>query len=460
MTDDFQIKRKLTAILAADVVSFSRMASENEEQTLRILAEHRRVIDAIIQAHGGRIVNTAGDSVLAEFTSSVEAVRCAIEMQEAIKTRNDALADNQRMPFRIGVNLGDVMISGTDLLGDGVNIAARLQSIAEPGGICISSSVYDQISGKINLGFADLGEQSLKNINRLIHVYQLEGANAPIKHKTANAPRKLGIAWGVAGLAIAAAGLALAWRLLSPESPPGKSLTAAQSTAQPETGALEQARLDAERTRAQAELEKARAEGQVAKMQAELELQKARAEGQMAKMQAELKLQKARAETEQLKRSSEAETRVKAATAARPEPRVTPSAPPALPPVTAPEPAPMLAKPEAKPETAVSAQWISTLACEAFEDLPKTRVRQPAALHDGEFIFEKGNPGKPGYVFLQGKPINGQLAMIGSFISNAQSKRGYQGNARFSGSLDDGGSYLLNGNLGRRLCSLTLEARN
>lgn len=442
MTDEFQIKRKLTAILSADAVSFSRMTSENEEQTLRILADHRRIVDAIIQAHGGRIVNTAGDSVLAEFSSSVEAVRCAIEIQEALKTRNDALPADQRMPFRIGVNLGDVMISGTDLLGDGVNVAARLQSIAEPGGICISSSVYDQISGKINLGFADLGEQSLKNINRPIHAYQLTGANAPLKSRAATAPRKPGIAWGVAGLAVAVAVLALAWHFLSP--PPPKTLPTAETPVQPEAGELEKSRLEAERARAQAELEKARAEGQ------------------MARMQAELELQKARAEADQLKRrsGSEAEAHSKTSAAKRPEPRATLSAPPAPQPVAAPEPATRpSAEPPAKPATATaSPQWIATLHCEAFGDRPESRIRLPVALHDGEFVFEKGEPGKPGYVFLQGKPIDGQLVMIGNFISGAQATLGRQGGARLNGGFD-GSSYQLTGKLGRRPCSLTLETR-
>src|SRR5262245_52340980 len=140
------LKRKLAAILAADAVGYSRLMSTNEEKTLKVLATHRAVIDGIIEFHEGRIVNTAGDSVLAEFASPVEAVRCAVEIQDALKTRNESLPEDQRMLFRVGVNLGDVMIKGEDLLGDGVNVAARLESIAEPGGICVSSSVYDQIA--------------------------------------------------------------------------------------------------------------------------------------------------------------------------------------------------------------------------------------------------------------------------------------------------------------------------
>ena len=438
MSDDFQIRRKLTAILSADAVSYSRMMSENEEQTLRILADHRRIVDAIIQAHEGRIVNTAGDSVLAEFLSSVEAVRCAIEMQEALKTRNDALSVDQRMLFRIGVNLGDVMISGTDLLGDGVNVAARLQSIAEPGGICISSSVYDQISGKINLDFADLGEQNLKNITRPIHVYQLTGTNATLRPKAVAAAGKHGIAWGMAGLVIVVAVLALVWYFLRPA--PQKTLPTAEPSTQSMTRELEQTRLEAERARAQAELEKARAEGQVARMQAELELEKARSEA------------------EQIKRRSEAETRSKAAPAPRPEPLATPAVPPAPLAGAVQEPVSRPAEPPAKPVAAPSPQWIATLSCAAYEDRPESRLRQPVAMRDGGFVFERGEAGQPGYVFLQGRVVDGQLTMIGNVISGAPATLGRPGGARLSGSFD-GRGYQLQGKLGRRPCSLTLEVR-
>jgi class 3 adenylate cyclase len=167
------VKRRLAAILAADAVGYSRMMAQDEEATLKILSVHRAVIDGIIAFHEGRIVNTAGDSVLAEFASPVQAVRCAVEIQDALKTRNDSLSEDQRLQFRIGINLGDVMVKGDDLLGDGVNIAARLEGIAEPGGISISSSIYDQITGKLNLGFVDVGEHALKNIDRPVRVYRV-----------------------------------------------------------------------------------------------------------------------------------------------------------------------------------------------------------------------------------------------------------------------------------------------
>jgi class 3 adenylate cyclase len=206
------VKRRLAAILAADAVGYSRMMGIDEEGTLRILAAHRAVIDGIIAFHHGRIINTAGDSVLAEFESAVEAVRCAVEIQDALKTRNDALLEAQRMLFRIGVNLGDVMVSGDNLHGDGVNVAARLESAAEPGGVFIASSVYDQIAGKLNLTFVDIGSRELKNIARPIHVYKLSGT-APAKVATAiarpGARRFAKPAWAMAGiLALVLAALA------------------------------------------------------------------------------------------------------------------------------------------------------------------------------------------------------------------------------------------------------------
>jgi class 3 adenylate cyclase len=145
--DPSSVRRRLTCILAADAVGYSKHMGQDEEGTIRVLAAHRAVIDGIIAFHQGRIVSPAGDSVLAEFSSAVEAVRCAVEIQDALKTRNDSLPDHRQLHFRVGVNLGDVVVKNEDLLGDGVNVAARLETMAEPGGICISSSVYDQITG-------------------------------------------------------------------------------------------------------------------------------------------------------------------------------------------------------------------------------------------------------------------------------------------------------------------------
>lgn len=212
------VKRRLTCILAADAVGYSKLMGQDEEGTIQVLSAHRAVIDGILAFHQGRIVSTAGDSVLAEFSSAVEAVRCAVEIQDALKTRNDSLPEHRKMHFRIGVNLGDVVVKNDDLLGDGVNVAARLETMAESGGICISSSVYDQITGKLDLGFQDIGEQHLKNISRPIRVYRVSGVSSPVPLPTvvplvaSTGQARRSFPWAVVALVAVAVGGALAWQ--------------------------------------------------------------------------------------------------------------------------------------------------------------------------------------------------------------------------------------------------------
>ncbi len=174
------MERKLTAILCADVFGYSRLMGENEEATLRTLSSHRKLIDSLIEQHHGRFVNSAGDSVLAEFASVVNAVQCAVEIQTMLKAENAPLSPDRRMEFRIGVNLGDVMVDGEQIYGDGVNVAARLESLADPGGICISGTVYEQVRDKLALSYEDAGEQEVKNIARPVRVFRvmLEGGTA------------------------------------------------------------------------------------------------------------------------------------------------------------------------------------------------------------------------------------------------------------------------------------------
>src|SRR5713226_9702280 len=174
------MERKLTAILCADVFGYSRLMGENEEATLRTLFSHRKLIDSLIEQHHGRFVNSAGDSVLAEFASVVNAVQCAVEIQTTLKAENANLPPDRRMEFRIGVNLGDVMVDGEQIYGDGVNVAARLESFADPGGICISGKVHDEIRSKLALGYQDLGAQHVKNITEPVRVLRvtLEGGAA------------------------------------------------------------------------------------------------------------------------------------------------------------------------------------------------------------------------------------------------------------------------------------------
>jgi adenylate cyclase len=164
-------KRKLAAILHADVVGFSRLMGEDEAGTHRALGELRGAVDPLIAAHGGRIVGTAGDSLLADFSSVVDALNCAVEMQRAARAINDPLAPDRRLELRIGVNLGDVIIDGDNIFGDGVNIAARLEALAQPGTVCISHTVYEQVRNKLDLDYRPLGSHRVKNIAEPIRAY-------------------------------------------------------------------------------------------------------------------------------------------------------------------------------------------------------------------------------------------------------------------------------------------------
>ncbi len=168
-----RVKRKLSAILSADVVGYSRLMGEDELGTVRTLEAYREMLAEITRNYGGRVVDSPGDNVLAEFASVVDAVECAVEIQKELKAKNEELAENRRMDFRIGINLGDVIEEGERIYGDGVNVAARIEGLAAGGGICISGTAFDQVEGKLELEFDDLGEQSVKNIKKPVRVYRV-----------------------------------------------------------------------------------------------------------------------------------------------------------------------------------------------------------------------------------------------------------------------------------------------
>jgi adenylate cyclase len=164
LANSFEVKRRLAAIFAADVEGYSRLMGKDEVSTLDALTERREILDRLIGTHGGRIANTAGDSVLAEFGSAVDAVRCAMEAQAALAKANSTVPEDRRVIFRVGVHVGDVMVRAGDLFGDGVNIASRLQTLARAGGLCVSGVTYDQVRKILPLSFTDLGAQTVKNI--------------------------------------------------------------------------------------------------------------------------------------------------------------------------------------------------------------------------------------------------------------------------------------------------------
>jgi adenylate cyclase len=166
-------KRKLTAILSADVVGYSRLMEDNEEATIQTLNAYRNSMVNLIEQHSGRVVDMIGDNLMAEFSSVVDAVRCAVETQKEIGKRNADLPENRQISFRIGVNLGDIVEEGDKIYGDGVNIATRLEALAEGSGICISGTSYDQLKNKLELGYEYLGEHSVKNIAEPGRVYRV-----------------------------------------------------------------------------------------------------------------------------------------------------------------------------------------------------------------------------------------------------------------------------------------------
>ena len=179
--------RKLAAILAADVVGYSRMMGEDEAGTAGLVRERREAAQPIIAAHGGRLFKIMGDGMFVEFPSVVAAVECALAMQRQMAASNDGALEARRVLYRIGVHLGDVLVEGEDILGDGVNIAARLESIAEPGGVSISGAAHEHVRGRVEAEFIDLGEKALKNIARPVRVYAVRLDSGP-SGRTPDAP--------------------------------------------------------------------------------------------------------------------------------------------------------------------------------------------------------------------------------------------------------------------------------
>jgi adenylate cyclase len=178
--------RRLAAIFAADVAGYSRLMGADEEGTLeRLKALRRELLDPKIAEHKGRIVKTTGDGLLVEFASVVDAVRCAVEVQQAIPERNTSFAADDRIELRIGINLGDVIVEGDDLYGDGVNIAARIEALADAGGVFVSNTVHDHVRDRLPFAFEDLGEQQVKNITRPVRVYRVLDVGAAAKNTSA-----------------------------------------------------------------------------------------------------------------------------------------------------------------------------------------------------------------------------------------------------------------------------------
>ena len=214
------MERKLTTILCADVVGYSRLMGEDEEATLARLRSCRTIFEELISRHGGRVFGGAGDSIVAEFRSPVEAVRCAASVQLRLAAENETLDEDRRMLFRIGINLGDVLVDGDDLMGDGVNVAARLEALAEPGGICLSDSVAAQVSRKVEMEFEPLGPQRLKNIAEPVVAHRVILGGKPGRRSKGPRPGRQYLAVAAAALFVAAA-VAAAWFVWPAPKPAG-----------------------------------------------------------------------------------------------------------------------------------------------------------------------------------------------------------------------------------------------
>jgi class 3 adenylate cyclase len=376
------IKRKLAAILSADVAGYSRLMEADEEGTLRLLAAHRAVVDSIIALHDGRVVNTAGDSVLAEFTSPVEAVRAAGEIQDALKTRNESLPESRRMLFRIGVHLGDVMIKGDDLFGDGVNVAARLQAMAEPGGICISATIFDQVEGKLSLRFHDIGEQSLKNISRPVRAFVLsESARPkPAKRSSPSRRRRGALAAFVGGgLVVAVAAGAYIGGFVPDLGAQARKEAASWDAvrASRDVAALE-GYLASHPEGVHAAEARARISGLLTEARQAVEAERARikaGEAEAARIRAESEAARLRAEADAAKKRAEA--------------RPAPASPPAAPPLTR--------------ATRFDGIWVGEMSCPEWRGRPEFRRPQRVVVQNGEMTLEVNFPGRPQSIRSSGK---------------------------------------------------------
>ena len=224
MTEEL-IKRKLAAILSADVKGYSRLMGDDEVSTVRTIESYRKVMTELIRSHRGRVVDSPGDNLLAEFASVVDAVQGAVEIQKVLKSKNDELPENRKMEFRIGINLGDVIEEGDRIYGDGVNIAARIEGLAEAGGICISGSAYEQIENKLALGYEFIGEHAVKNITKPIRVYKVPMSTHEPDGMTVEKKRRVkawqwGALAGAALVILVALAIAIWTYYLRPSAPP------------------------------------------------------------------------------------------------------------------------------------------------------------------------------------------------------------------------------------------------
>jgi class 3 adenylate cyclase len=471
------VTRRLAAILAADAANFSRLVAQDEERTLQVLAGHRTVIDETIRAHGGRIVTTAGDSVLAEFASPVQAVRAAIEIQRALLRRNTDSGLRSPMLFRIGINVGDVVVDGDDILGDDVNVAVRLENLAPPGGICIAASVREHIAGKVDARLQDLGTQFLKNIPRPVRVYQViadmagPGAITP-RARQAGATLMLGVAAAAIVLAIGA------WFSLRAPLAERAHGQAGTNLVEPPAGNEERAFWDNVRQSSDpaelrtfldkypggtfSELAQARLDGLLAARQRREEEEEAmakaaealRTQAEALRLRAEAEAAIARAALEQetamrLKQEAEAAARRAAAasqTAAEAQQRLG-----RINTVALPEPVTLL-----RTTSPLDGRWTADWTCEASAEGPAATLRLPAQIQYREIRIEAGQVGLPGHFRAYGSiGDDGGFKLEGTHMPRSQRIVGNENALQAWGRLE-GERLEGSGTIGKRRCSLAM----
>jgi len=471
------VTRRLAAILAADAANFSGLVARDEEGTLKVLAAHRTVIDEAIANHGGRIVTTAGDSVLAEFASPVPAVRAAIEIQRALAQCNVQTASSDPLLFRIGVNIGDVVVEGDNILGDGVNIAVRVENLAPPGGICISSGVRDHVAGKLEARFQDLGSQFLKNIPRPVRVYQvipdLAGGESFLR------PARLAAHKVALGAAAATLLLAIGAWISATRAP--SEFEVSTTSSKPAANADEIAywesvkkSVDPNELRAYlakypqgafAELARARLEGMQAGTARHREEREAATKAQeAAQAHAEATRLRAEAEAAIAKASSEQATasrlKAEADAAAGRAAAATRAATEAQQKLARSQNAPFGSAGErvtfVRAVSPLDGRWTADWSCEASAEQPAGTMRMPALIQFREVKIESGQVGLPGYFRAYGTVAeDGSFQLVGTSLPKSQRIIGVEDALQIAGRLE-GERLEGTGTLGKRRCSFLL----
>lgn len=475
------VNRRLAAILAADATNYSGLVAQDEESALRALALHRTAIDDAIAAHSGRIFATAGDSVLAEFQSPVQAVRSAIEMQRALGEVNKGLRAPMR--FRLGVNVGDVVVDGSNILGNGVNVAVRLENLAPPGGICVSANVRDHVLGKVDCRFRDLGTQFLKNIPRPVRAYQVIDS-ADEQETLTRSLRSFSRQVAAGALAVTLLVAVAGWYMLSRPADgqsPAAPVLAQREAPDPKREELlywesikhssepaelrnylarypQGAFVELARTRLEGiVIGQAQAEEEKAAAARRAEAERVRQEAARAKTEAEAAI--ARAASEQ---SFVAQLRAEADRAAAQAAAAARAAEEAQQNLASTQHAFGAIGGErvtlVRTVSPFDGRWAAEMSCYASADQPMSTTQLPVRIQFREIRIEQGQVGLPGYFRAYGSITEeGAFQLLGVSLPRTQRIVGIEDSVRVSGRTVDQNRLEANGTVGERRCSLALN---